>query len=702
MKKAIFILFVVSVTMGLTNIKLVAASEKFELKTTEATLTIDQKGNLKIIQNQGLVIQINTSINNLWKITLKNSLNGMESVFVPDKRVELKKPGEVLQLISDDFMFGNKTLPIKAEFTISVKDDAFCFSGFLKSDSKEWIFKELSYPDISGLKISDKNVKIYWPCGLGECFDNPQQFGNRIFEYPGQKGSMAWFSVNSLGNGIYVGSHDPQRGSKKFNLSYYEADKSFNTGISFPIYNTEFTIPDVMIKPYKGIWNNASMFYRTWYDKNFKMASISQWTKDMAGAMLVILKQQNGSVMWNYNEIDKLCDIAEKYNLKAIRLNGWATGVHDNLYPYYMPDNLMGGRQDLEKAIERANKRGIKIILYSNGKMMDTSTDFYRYNGIETIILNEKMQPDIDFYIKYDNTTPVIFALACPGSKLWRKTIMDLALNAQSLGVDAFYIDQVGVTGPLMCYSKYHDHQLPQEAFTKYRVQMMHEIRNRMKEINPDFCLLTEGTNDVLLTDIDVSYALGPGSFFTPDGFPEMFRYTFPESIIIQQNSDPVLQRFDANYAAIYGLRHKITCRYEADVEYYMQGKLPTKESYEHVNSPPNTNKFNDIPEKGMAHLYNLVQFENDNGMFFRNGRFIDQDGIEASGIDIMAKGFINGTSLGVVVWNKHLSEKRDFLVMAPGYRLIKATEPGKPEVIANSSLDANSIRLLIFDKSSK
>jgi len=162
MKKAIFILFVVSVTMGLTNIKLVAASEKFELKTTEATLTIDQKGNLKIIQNQGLVIQINTSINNLWKITLKNSLNGMESVFVPDKRIELKKPGEVLQLISDDFMFGNKTLPIKAEFTISVKDDAFCFSGFLKSDSKEWIFKELSYPDISGLKISDKNVKILW------------------------------------------------------------------------------------------------------------------------------------------------------------------------------------------------------------------------------------------------------------------------------------------------------------------------------------------------------------------------------------------------------------------------------------------------------------------------------------------------------------------------------------------------------------
>jgi hypothetical protein len=699
MKRSPLLMLILCIFFGLAGLKMIAASEKFELKTSEAILIVDQKGNLKIFSGKGLPGQVFTSTNSLWKIILKNSKNGKETILVPDNSTRLTKSGQVLQLENNDFSVNNSKIQVKVEFTISVRDDAFCFSGYLKSESDEWIFKEVNYPDLSGLRINDEKIKIYWPAGLGECFDNPQQFGKRTFEYPGQKGSMAWFSLNSPESGMYLGCHDPRRGSKKFTLSYSESDKSFTTSVSFPVYNSEFTIPEVMIKPYSGEWYKAAAYYRTWYGKNFKLPEISQWTKDLAGAMLVILKQQNGSVMWNYHEIDQICDIAEKCNLKAIRLNGWAIGGHDHLYPYYMPDNLMGGRNELEKAIERANKRGIKIILYSNGKLIDTSTDFYLNNGIETIILNEKMQPDIDFFIKYDNTTPVIFSRACPGSILWRKTIMDLALNAQSLGVEAFYIDQVGVSEPLMCFSKYHDHQMPQEAYTKYRVQMMHDIRNRMKEIDPDFCLLTEGTNDAMLTDIDVSYALGPGSTFTPDGFPEMFRYTFPESIIIQQNSDPVLQRFDANYAAIYGLRHKITCRYKADVEYYMQGKLPTEESYKHVNSPPNINKFNDIHEKGMAYLHDLIQFENDNGIFFRNGRFIDQYGITVSGNDILAKGFENGNRIGVVVWNRHMSEKRDFTLSVPGYRMIKASEPGKPEVKADSPVDANSLRLIIFEK---
>jgi hypothetical protein len=253
-----------------------------------------------------------------------------------------------------------------------------------------------------------------------------------------------------------------------------------------------------------------------------------------------------------------------------------------------------------------------------------------------------------------------------------------------------------------MCYSKNHDHSTPQEAFTKYRVQMMHDIRNKMKQIDPEFSIITEGTVDELLTDIDVFHGLGPGSSITPNAFPEMFRYTFPESIIIQLNASPATDRYNANYATVYGLRHEIMSRYEADAEYLKSGKIPTKENYSEcfVNDPPDLSTMNKVPAKEVtSYTYDLIQFENDNASFFRNGKFIDEDGIEVSGNDILAKGFISGKRMGVVVWNRNLSEKRDFSVMVPGYNLVKSVDPKNQVASASSPLDANSIRLLIFEK---
>ncbi|WP_372935117.1 hypothetical protein, partial [Mariniphaga sediminis] len=91
--------------------------------------------------------------------------------------------------------------------------------------------------------------------------------------------------------------------------------------------------------------------------------------------------------------------------------------------------------------------------------------------------------------------------------------------------------------------------------------------------------------------------------------------------------------------------------------------------------------------------------FENSNSDFFRTGKFIDEEGVEVTGDDIMAKGFLNGNRIGVVVWNQHLTEERDYSVSVPGYRLTGVSEPGRKSVTNTSPLSANSIRLLEFKK---
>lgn len=701
MKRLSVILLILVYILGFSFPKLVAASEKVELKTSEATLSVDNKGNLKIIHDQGKDIQISTSIYNLWKISLKNRQTGREVVFVPDKDVEWKKTEDIVELVQKNFLVENEVLSAKAVFRISVKDDAFCFTGDLQMNTKEWIFVELTYPDFNNLNVSNEDIKIYWPNSLGECFNDLKQFGSKKFEYPGTHGSMAWYSVNTPEFGIYLGGHDPQMGSKTFHLDCSDTG-AFETKITFPVYSDHFTIPDIMLKIYAGKWYKASRFYRKWYDENFKIASVPQWMRENAGLMLNIFKQQNGSLMWRYTDIDKLCDIAESLNLNLIGLWGWGRGGHDRLYPNYMPDNLMGGREELEKAIDRAQKRGFKVICYSNGTIMDISTDYYVYNGRETAQLYKNGRPHIEYYLKHTNTTPVVLARACPGSALWRETIIDLGLRVQSFGMDAFYIDQVGVRAPLMCFAEHHDHELPQEAYTKYRFRMMNDVRNKLQENKPDFPTITEGTVDALLPYVDAFHGLGAGQRITPNGFPELFRYTFPESIIIQLNSSPATKRSDANFAAIYGLRHEIMCRYEPDVAYLKNGEIPTIEDYKdyYINYPPDLSTMTSAsPEEVTSYTHTVIQFENENSNFFRYGKFIDEEGIEVSGDDIIAKGFINGDKMGVVVWNQHISEQRSFSVSVPGYSLVKISEPVNTDVDAGSPLDANSLRLLVFKK---
>jgi hypothetical protein len=156
----------------------------------------------------------------------------------------------------------------------------------------------------------------------------------------------------------------------------------------------------------------------------------------------------------------------------------------------------------------------------------------------------------------------------------------------------------------------------------------------------------------------------------------------------------------EANFAAISGLRHEIECRYPSDVKYLLEGTIPSEEEYADIYSPPEVGKIKQLPSReATEYVRELIGFENSHAEFFRTGKFIARDGIHVSGNDVEANGFIKGNRIGVAVWNKNCEEKRSYSINVPGYNLVKASEPGKTEVNLASPLDANSIRLLIYEK---
>ncbi|WP_139785101.1 DUF6259 domain-containing protein [Parabacteroides sp. Marseille-P3160] len=667
---------------------------KINPKGVDATLNIDMNGSV-IIKNIEWNVQNHAMSDGFCRINLSSRKTNREYELIQHK-VSVKESDMDYRIECNDFYIENKALPIKVILDVKKIDNAFSFSGEIQNESDDWVINSIDYK----LAITGESPQLYWPYGLGEYIKDLNTLGARLLQYPsGHNASLPWFTLNNGKTGLYIGCHDPAQQPINFRLNHDNNKNELIADISISLHKSNGAIPKMIIYPYAGKWHQAARYYRQWYDQFFSIASPPQWVINDTGWLLAILKQQDGEIMWKYNDLDKLCDIAERHNLTTIGLFGWAHGGHDHLYPDYVPDHLMGGRAALKEAIKRVQKRGLRVILYANGKIMDTSTDYYHDLGIETMLVQKNLRPDIQFYIKQRNVTPVIFAQACVGSEIWRKTMVDLAFQALSLGANGILYDQIGVLEPLPCYSDRHDHMLG-ESDIKSRVELIKEINEKTKAVKSDFIVMTEGVNDVISKDIDYTHGLGKASSPAPNGFPELFRYTFPEFILTQRNPNPAITRTNMNYATVYGLKHEIESRYNGDVKYLMTGVLDIDE-YSNVVSPPDFASIQlAINEKAVEYVHSVIAFEKKNADLLMHGRFVDEEGVIIdSKDDIIAKAFLKGNKMGVIVWNRNLEKKGNFKISAPGFLLKCASDPRSDKTEAFSPIDPNSIRLLIFEQ---
>ncbi len=677
------------------------STDIFQMQTSVAKLVLNDQDEILITFKDKNKAYISIPVNELWDITLVSKENfRKERTFNDISSFKTETSPNKLRFYAKDVHMADISSTINAEFNIEVKNDAFHFSGNMSCTNGEWIIKSLEYPRLSKMEVGKENTKIYWPDGLGRLFNGSSEFGSkRSLVTPSHWGTMPWFSLNAENYGVYIGVHDSLQHTTNITMTQIDGTNDFISSINTNIYDAAYTTPEFVVKPYEGTWHQAAKYYRSWYDENFKIASSPDWVINDTGWLLAILKQQNGNVMWSYRDIDKLCDIAEKFNLTTIGLFGWAIGGHDYLYPNYLPDPLMGGEKELKDAIIRAQVRGVKIILYANGKLIDTSTDYYKYRGMETMMLGNDKKPRMDFYVKHNNKSPVIFCWACTGSDYWRTTMHDLALQANSLGADGILYDQLGVLPPDLCFSPNHDHD-PGHGDSKYRLQMIKEIREDLKVKNPDFIVMTEGSNTSVLQEIDYTHGIGAGYAPELNGFPDLYRYTFPEYMTTQRNPNPLITIKDANFSLLYGLKHEVETRYTADVEYLLNGITPNVDSYSTVNSPPDIGKMKSMTmEESSKYVHSLIDFENTHGKFLKHGKFISDEGIIIEGKDVIARGYANGDELGVVVWNQNETEERSFKISVPGYNFKSSHEPTESHVKRNSKMKPNSVRIMIFKK---
>ncbi|GAA5219985.1 DUF6259 domain-containing protein [Membranihabitans marinus] len=674
-------------------------SGEFVINTSNAELKINRDKRINIYLSNRSFCILNSSVNDLGLVKLSSKLNPRKKMVV-DLDLEFYMENDTIIISGSKSSFYEIDDSIKIQFNISTKNDAFVFSGSGDIISDDWIFGDITFPKITRWNFEGKSPTVYWPEGLGERYIEGNGFGNKkTISYPSAWSSLPWFTLNDGHNGVYMGTHDSLQYRTDIVVSR-ETQNMYASEINTLVYNSQFTLPEFNIQFYSGDWFGASEIYRTWFLKYFEVAKSPDWVQMDNGWLLAILKQQNGNVMWPYKSLDDLCDLADKFGFNTLGLFGWAHGGHDHLYPNFLPDPLMGGKDELKEAIQRAQKRGKRIVLYANGKLIDCGTDFYEHNGINAMILGADQKPVMDFYVKHNNRSPIVFARACVSSNLWKKTMYELALQAEELGADGILYDQLGVLPPELCFSKFHSHE-PGYSDTKDRLKLISEIRTELQNRNKDFVVMTETTNSSVVRSIDYTHGLGKGYSPSKYAFPDLYLYTFPKVITTQRNPNPMLTKTDANYAFLYGLRHEIETRYTADVNYLKTGKIPTSEDYNLVNDPPDLEKVKSISlMESMSYVKSLITFENEFKRFTRFGEFLSDKVIiyEEGDDDILSKGYKNSDEIGVVVWNKGMDKKK-VNISIDGYTLNQIADPRNYNQKMNSTLESNSVKLFIFTK---
>ena len=584
---------------------------------------------------------------------------------------------------------GGRTLDMKVVVNVCDTPSGKAYSGVVENNDKRVRVTMFNGPRLDTVALDPAKAHIYIPAGFGRrlnYFPTDQKKlepwekkSNEIMyletsPYPSRHLSMPWIAIDTGSGTWYAAVHDAQERFKRIGVRWYnrakKTDVRFRHLVSIRA-GDKWELPETVFEKVDGDWHAAAKRYRAWFDSAHKAvrSAAPDWTRDLTGWLLVIMKQQNEELMWPYTDIPKLCDVAERNGLNSIGLFGWTVGGHDHLYPDYDADPKMGGAEALKAGIAEAHRRGIRVCIYANGQLQQIgATKFWGEHGEKIAIRKRDGSPYIQTYHKYKDIPVYQFALGCLHAAPWHDRMLALARQARSFGADAILYDQLGVTTPFECWGKGHGHPVPWTSHCEDRPGFVRRIADEMHATDKDFAVFTEGLHDGLLDTIGMFHACQPGSFMSDvnvlktsratsranaEPFPELFRYTFPELVTTTRNPTPMTLRSFVNYAAVFGLRHEIEIRYMPDRTYALDGKVPTKKDYGEVKNLPSLQSMQaEPPAVASAYMKAVGDFQRTHAKYLLRGRFVDDEGITCRN-RVVAKRFVadDGTS-AVCVWN--------------------------------------------------
>ena len=335
--------------------------------------------------------------------------------------------------------------------------------------------------------------------------------------YPGQHNSLNFFILDYGSEIMYFGCHDPGFffTGHSFEIEKEQSTNCFMARLPFVAPHKSMQEELIVTSLIADNWAAGVRKYREWADTWFKPVTPPAHIFSTFGWQRVIMHHQYGEYFFKYSDLPKILEAGLPAGIDTIFLFGWTKEGMDAGYPEYTPDPACGGFDELRKNIQKVREMGGHVIIYFNGQLIDTASDFYRSgNGAQVSIKRADGTEHREFY-NFSNTGVYTgafgnktFTVACPECREWRDILKQHIDKAYALGADGVFFDQLGYAS-YPCCDPTHGHPVPFVGLMQSKRDLCRELYEYAKSKDPDFAIGIECPTDQTAQYVDFVHVFG-------------------------------------------------------------------------------------------------------------------------------------------------------------------------------------------------
>lgn len=426
-----------------------------------------------------------------------------------------------------------------------------CINGVYLGDT--WEDDELAFPYHSGIlvknpvhRLSEPPRSVYWkwqeyqycyrlngPTGVKDDRDS------YVLEcsYSGPA-SMLWMDLFDRGEncGLYLTCRNEQKLLKALRVETF-GECFPGMGLSIVHYpcmkpGASWQSETSVLALHPGDWHWGADEYRAWreslHDRTPRRHRPEWFEKSPGLVAHYDFKYQGGGIVHRFKDIPALLEQARAMGLNHLLISGWNFDGFDHGFPQYWPDPALGTEEDLREAVHTVRRMGGHLAFYINSRLCNTKYP----DRAELIRSSAIMHRDGSLQIERYGAGDLEFACLCNQSTAWRDEFVGVVnYLTHDIGADSMYLDQLAMGSGQLCYHPGHTEHADNPAMWNlgYR-KMLAQMREGYDQ--EGMALLYEGVSD--LYGWGASGQLISTMFFQSCGaYPEMYKYTFPDQILV-------------------------------------------------------------------------------------------------------------------------------------------------------------------------
>jgi len=683
------------------------AQELYVLKNSNIECAVDSKGNLITLKNVETGHNY-ASGNPIWRLYFDNHEEKEIEIVSKDNIPVIHKRGNQISIDYNHLKKGDSELNFSLSLKIFLEADQIRFSSRVSNHEAHTIIRELEYPLVSNCQLpadhellTTEDGGCLYPSPLEAILSVPhsywgpdQLFRQKSVKYPVDVAANC-FALTGKDQGLYFGSHDTSFQDTWHGLRVYpDAHHNFNkleAGLyKYPncLFGHSWNNDCNVIVPYSGDWHQTANIYRKWVNTWWEHQKEPLWVRKMKGFQRIIMKSQYGRTYFKYDELaTRIKDAGDSAGIHAVFPFGWWNSGMDNGYPngYYETDSSQGGDQAWKRAIADYQAKGGKVIMYFNGKLIDSRSKFYQEGDGSKVSLKSNAGIEVPEFYRFPGTGTFTgyynnrtFVVADTKNPLWRKELFKMADRGIELGANSVFYDQLGYAEKTGNWDTTKEFPIPELHVIRDKAQILKMLRAYITSKNKDLAIGTEHITDVTSQYVDYTHSIF--NLMGRYNFVEWFRYAFPEIILTDRNLDGDEPNYKAwvNRTLLLGLRTNIQT-------FRLRGL---------INETPHLQDY----------LAQINQLKDQYASLLLLGIYHDNEDFTLDNSHVQAKSFVSAHQLAVVVTQRR-ADKQQAQIKVKGYRFKEFSKVGDVQVNKGTQgnehlvIGKDGLAVLVYDK---